>query len=87
MKVTGAMIRALFFGLGAFVGLWGLSLFMVEGLVLTFGAGAEESRAFALLTSALPDGRRVLCPPDWVGFTMVGMGGLTMLYSVALPRT
>jgi len=86
VKVSGLMIRALFFGLGTFVALWGMTLVAVDGVVLSFGSGDSDARLVKTLTTALPDGRRVLSPPDWIGFTLVGMGGLTMLYSVALPR-
>jgi hypothetical protein len=81
------MIRALFFGMGAFAGLWGMSLVAVDGVVLNVSAGAEQSRVMRLVSSSAPDGRRMIDPPDWIGFTLVGMGGLTMLYSVALPRS
>ncbi len=80
------MVRCLFFGLGAFVALWGSSLFVVDGVLLR-ADGAESSPLVRRMTSTLPDGRRMFDPPDWVGYTLVGMGGLTMLYSVALPRS
>ncbi len=81
------MIRALFFGLGAFVALWGLTLFVVDGVVLACEAAPETQRPLVQWTAALPDGRRVIDPPDWAAYTMVGMGGLTMLYALALPRS
>lgn len=81
------MIRALFFGLGTFVGLWGMSLFAVDGVLLTLAPDAAKSRMMLAISAAGPDGRRLLDPPDWVGYTLVGMGGLTMLYSVALPKS
>ena len=81
------MIRALFFGLGAFVGLWGMSLIAVDGVLLNVSEAAEQSRVMRFVSTPAPDGRRMIDPPDWIGFTLVGMGGLTMLYSVALPRS
>ena len=81
------MIRALFFGIGARVALCGLTVVFLDGFVLNVGADLCATRAIRLLTTYLPDGRRVLDPPDWIGYTMVGMGGLTVLYSVALPRS
>ena len=81
------MIRALFFGLGAFVGLWGMSLVAVDGVVLSVAEDAQPSRVLEAVSQVAPDGRRMIDPPDWIGFTLVGMGGLTMLYSVALPRS
>lgn len=81
------MIRAFFFGLGAFVGLSGMTLFAVDGVLLNLAPEAKESRVVLAVSSAAPDGRRMIDPPDWVGYTLVGMGGLTMLYSVALPRS
>lgn len=81
------MIRALFFGLGAFVGLWGLSLIAVDGVLVDMSESAQQSRVVGLVSQAAADGRRIIDPPDWIGFTLAGMGGLTMLYSVALPRS
>lgn len=81
------MIRALFFGLGAFVGLWGLSFVAVDGVVLSASEASQPSRVLQAISQTAPDGRRMIDPPDWLGFTLVGMGGLTMLYSVALPRS
>jgi hypothetical protein len=81
------MIRALFFGLGTFVGLWGMSLFAVDGVLLDLAEDASCSRMVQVISRAAPDGRRMVDPPDWVGYTLVGMGGLTMLYSVALPKS
>ncbi len=81
------MIRALFFGLGTFVCLWGMSLVAVDGVVLSIGEEMLQSRVLRLVSCAAPDGRRMIDPPDWIGFTLAGMGGLTMLYSVALPRS
>lgn len=81
------MIRALFFGLGAFVGLWGLSLIAVDGVLLHQSAVAQQNELIELVSSPAADGRRLIDPPDWIGFTLVGMGGLTLLYSVALPRS
>jgi hypothetical protein len=80
------MIRALFFGLGTFVGLWGLSFVAIDGVLLNISAETSCSRVMQLISSAAPDGRRMIDPPEWIGFTLVGMGGLTMLYSLALPR-
>ena len=80
------MIRALFFGVGAFVGLWGMSLFAVDGVLLTLAPEATDSRLIQAVSIASVDGRRMIDPPDWVSYTLVSMGGLTMLYSVALPR-
>jgi hypothetical protein len=81
------MIRALFFGLGAFVGLWGMSLFAVDGVLLSLSDETLRSRLLQTFISFGADGQPVINPPDWIGYTFVGMGGLTMLYSVALPKS
>ena len=81
------MIRAFFFGLGTFVALWGMMLIVVDGFVLPCTPGVNASPLVIRFTAALDDGRRVLSPPHWIGYTLVGMGGLTVLYSVALPRS
>ena len=68
------------------MGLWGLSLLAVDGVLLCVGEGAQQNQVLTLISSHTEDGRCMIDPPDWLGYTLVGMGGLTMLYSVALPK-
>ncbi|MEZ6064693.1 MAG: hypothetical protein R3B90_03050 [Planctomycetaceae bacterium] len=85
-NIRQVMVRAFFFGVGAFVGLWGMSLFAVDGVLLSVTPELLQGKLLKTVTTVCSDGRPMIDPPDWIGYTLVGMGGLTMLYSVALPR-
>ena len=80
------MLRSFFFAIGIFVGLCGMSLFFVDGVVTRVGKGAEGSRVMRAVATPTTDGRFFIEPPDWIGYTFVGMGGITMLYTIALPK-
>ncbi|MEZ6057175.1 MAG: hypothetical protein R3C01_10760 [Planctomycetaceae bacterium] len=81
------MLRTFFFSIGTFVILSGMSLFAIDGVVVRVGEGAQGSHLVQAVSQPTKDGRRFIDPPDWVGYTMVGIGGITLLYSVALPRS
>ena len=81
------MIRSFFFGLGVFVALSGLSLFAIDGVLLTEEHSGRSTTVSSFVRQDTPDGRELINPPDWVAYTLAGMGGLTMLYSVALPKS
>ncbi len=81
------MIRAFFFGLGVFVALLGISLFSVDGVLLTHHQSHSPGELIQLVGQPTSDGRELIDPPDWMAYTLAGMGGLTMLYSVALPKS
>lgn len=80
------MLRTFFFSVGIFVTLSGISLLAVDGVVVKVDEGASGSNLVQAVSQATKDGRRFIDPPDWVGYAFVGMGGVTMLYAVALPR-
>jgi len=80
------MLRTFFFAVGLSVSLWGGSLFFVDGIVTRVDEGARQSSLMQRIGRPTTDGRLFIDPPDWVGYTLVGMGGLTALYSIALPR-
>ncbi len=81
------MLRASFFAAGLFVLLCGISLLFVDKLVL---ANLEDEPAEAdvqgLLTTEPADEDNILDPPDWVAFSLMSVGSVTILYSVALPK-
>lgn len=90
------MIRAAFFACGVFVALCGGALTLVDRVVLTDYAGRKLRGAVETKSSALrliyssgentvAAGREVIDPPDWGGFCLLSVGGVTLLYSLCLP--
>lgn len=81
------MMRATFFAIGLFVTLWGVGLFFVDQFVLTVKSPAPQQTGFrGLFTAITPDRKQVIDPPEWAAFSLMSIGTVTMLYSVALPK-
>jgi hypothetical protein len=81
------MMRATFFAIGLFVTLWGVGFLVVDKMVLKMNADAAQQTGFrGLFTSVAPEKSRVIDPPDWAAFSLMSVGTVTMLYSVALPK-
>lgn len=79
------MIRALLFAFGLTGTLLGAGLFYVDSILLTVKPGESQLRLMTLLCSIGEGGKASLDPAEWIPYTMVGMGALTVLYSLALP--
>jgi hypothetical protein len=79
------MIRALLFAFGLVGTLFGAALFYIDTIQLKLIA--SETAAFYLrpLCSIGTSGALILNPAEWLPYTIVGMSGLTVLYSIALP--
>jgi hypothetical protein len=90
-KDHGSM-RATFFSIGLFVGLWGTSLLFVDRMVLTMTEEPQQQQreqGFRGLFSAAPQQReqqKIIDPPEWAAFSLMSIGSVTMLYSLALPK-
>lgn len=82
------MLRATFFSIGLFVTLWGVSLLFVDKLVLSSRQEAMRNQGFRGMFSQMAGVPRqqVYDPPDWAAFSLLAIGAVTMLYSVALPK-
>ncbi len=81
------MLRSTFFSIGLFVTLWGVSLLFVDKLVLSSRQDAMRNQGFRGMFSQMAQPRQqVYDPPDWAAFSMLAIGAVTMLYSVALPK-
>ncbi len=76
------MMRSAFSALGINLTLWGAGLFYVEAVTLK--AEATENVVFSMLTES--SGRTVPLAP-WLPYTLMGVGIVTILYAIALPRT
>ena len=83
------MWRAIFFASGLFVAMWGGTFLMVDEMVLTMKEEPQPQRTEefrGLFMSKNADDKQVFNPPEWVAFTLMSVGSVTMLYSVALPK-
>jgi hypothetical protein len=84
------MVRATFFSLGLFVTMWGVAFLFADKIVLyDNGEKLERDKNLrGMLThqQVEKDVRRVFDPPDWAAFSLLSIGSVTVLYSVALPR-
>jgi hypothetical protein len=82
------MMRATFFAIGLFVTLWGAGLLVVDKFELNAKADEVPRTGFrGLFTSVTtPERKQVIDPPEWAAFSLMSVGAVTMLYSVALPK-
>lgn len=79
------MTRAAFLASGLFLALVGAGLFFVAQITLTDKASQYEAPPLDWVTHRDTIGRRAFDRPEWMPFTFIGVGGVTMLYAVALP--
>lgn len=81
------MWRAFFFSTGLFVTLLGGTFLLVDKLTLNVKAETPKGRGFrGMFTSVSPERKLIVDPPDWAAFSMISVGTVTILYTVALPR-
>lgn len=80
------MIRAAFLTMGLYLSLCGAGLFVVDEVTLTERISQNPSPLIQWTTTPTERGLRRLNPPEWMCFTCFGVGGVTMLYALALPR-
>ncbi len=85
------MWKAIVFATGLFVCMWGASFLVVDKITLTLKEDPAESAeddedVRAMFTSLNADNQKVFNPPDWAAFSLMSVGAVTMLYSVALPK-
>ena len=78
------MLRAMFLALGTFAALCGAVLFRVDRVVLT--RSQDDARVVDMISRNLSEGRCEVDPPEWLAYTLLSTGLLTMLYALALPK-
>ncbi|MCG6157904.1 hypothetical protein [Rubinisphaera margarita] len=81
------MIRSTFLSLGMFIVLCG-GMFLVTDRIV-FDASYPQVSEIPVLknfTSLNSDHQHELAPPDWVPFSLLAFGAVTVLYSIALPK-
>jgi hypothetical protein len=69
------MFRSLFLALGVYTCLLGMEALAVEQAVLKRPEGADASVA-----------QKVITPPPWAPWSMMGGGAVVVLYSFTIPR-
>lgn len=80
------MFRSFFFAAGIYIVTCGFTCLLVDKMTLNWrdlSGDPEGSRAW--FTSVTEDRRYVFDPPDWLAFSLMTVGSVTTLYSVALP--
>ncbi|MFN0053418.1 MAG: hypothetical protein ACKV0T_14640 [Planctomycetales bacterium] len=81
------MLRAMFFAAGFFITLCGASLLFVDKVVLDLKTEAIKQSGFrGLFSKAAPERKKTIDPPDWASFSLLSIGTVTVLYSIALPK-
>lgn len=83
------MIRAIAFAAGMFVALCGSSFLLVDEMVLTLQHEPQQPRTEefrGMFMHVNKEQQKVFTPPQWLAFTLMSIGSVTMLYSVALPK-
>ena len=87
------MLRATFFSIGLFVLMLGASFLLVDKFVLNIKTTAMKEQPRSGFRGLLGPSAPVAVekpsefnPPDWAAFTLLSIGSVTMLYSVALPK-
>jgi hypothetical protein len=86
------MLRAIFVSWGLFLAMSGGSLLLVDKMVLTFqdepaeDATQDDEEFRGLFMGKSVDDRKVFDPPEWLAFSLMSVGTVTMLYAIALPK-
>lgn len=82
------MFRSIFFSIGLFTTMWGVSLLLVDKMVLNLKDDHPKKKGEfrGIFTTTDKDNKRVIDPPDWAAFSLMSIGTVTMLYTVALPK-
>lgn len=81
------MLRATFFSMGLFVFLWGGAFLLVDRVILNSKEEPQRQAGFrGLFTTVNAERRKEFNPPEWAAFSLLSIGSVTMLYSVALPK-
>ncbi len=75
--------------MGLFITLWGISFLFIDKLMIKTKEVPAQEKAFrGLFAAVTPNGKqhKIVDPPEWAAFSLLSIGTVTMLYSVALPR-
>jgi hypothetical protein len=84
--VLRRLLRPIFIGIGLSLLMGGATLLFVDRVTLRDTAQMAEARMPSIFVRIAPADRHELTPPPWIPLTMLASGGLTVLYSIALPK-
>ena len=77
------MIRGAFSAVGINLTLWGAGLFYVTAVTLK--PETPQNLLLSLISEGTEDGRTIQFAA-WLPYTLIGVGVVTILYAIALPR-
>lgn len=81
------MLRASSFAAGLFIGSWGLAFLAIDKVVLHEPTEKDPGIRGMLAKQVVDKEQRpIIDPPEWAAFSLLSIGSVTMLYSVALPK-
>ena len=80
------LLRPIFIGIGLSFLMGGATLLFVDRVTLRNTQEMTEARMPSLFVRLAPAGKHEVTPPTWVPLTLLASGGLTVLYSIALPK-
>jgi hypothetical protein len=84
--VLRRLLRPIVIGFGLSLLMGGATLLFVDRVTLRDAAQMTEARMPSMFVQIAPSARYELTPPPWIPLTMLASGGLTVLYSIALPK-
>jgi len=82
------MLRACAFATGLFIAMWGAAFLAIDKIVL-FNPPEDANagiRGMLIQQQIEHETRPIIDPADWTAFTLMSIGSVVMLYSVALPK-
>ncbi|MGE0378440.1 MAG: hypothetical protein AB7Q45_23785 [Planctomycetaceae bacterium] len=80
------ILRPCVIGLGLALMLTGSALLFVDEVTLRDAAEMDRARMPSVFVRLAPSVPHQFRPPPWLPVTLMATGGLTVLYSLALPR-
>ena len=80
------ILRPCVIGLGLALMITGSALLFVDQVTLRDATGMVQARMPSIFIRIAPSAPHQFSPPPWLPITLMAAGGLTVLYSIALPR-
>ncbi len=80
------LLRPCVIGLGLSLIMAGCVLLFVDRVTLRSASEMDHARMPQMFVRVSPLTKHEFAPPPWMPITLLAAGGLTVLYSIALPR-
>lgn len=78
------MWRSFFLAVGIMLIILGLECLMIDSATV-YAAGDANASDF-IDPRAVPAGKRILQPAEWMPWTLLSTGAIVVLYAITLPR-